>query len=185
MKSGHCDYYKGDCCAQWLIGDGTCDEQNNFPSCNNHDGGDCRPQNIKQWPNCPYNTEFFGDGRCYKHFNNTECNFDRGDCCTDVLIGNRLCDDINNFQTCSYYDGGDCRSPNITEWPKCPHNPAFIGDGTCDEHLKINLECNYDALDCCPNGESVGDGECNPENLNNLCMNDRGDCCNKEIGPGN
>ena len=78
MKSGHCDYYNGECCAQWLIGDGTCDEQNNFPSCNNHDGGDC-----------------------------------------------------------------------------------------------------------CPNPESVGDGECNPENLNDLCMNDGGDCCNKEIGPGN
>ena len=117
MKSGHCDYYKGDCCAQWLIGDGTCDEQNNFPSCNNHDGGDCRPQNIKQWPNCPY-------------------------------------------------------------------NPEFIGDGICLDHFKTKPECNYDALDCCPNPESVGDGECNPENLNDLCMNDGGDCCNKEIGPG-
>ena len=115
MKSGHCDYHKGECCAQWLIGDGICQEQNNFLTCNNHDGGDCRPPNIKQWPNCSY-------------------------------------------------------------------NPEFIGDGICLDHFKTKPECNYDAPDCCPNRESVGNGECNPENLNDLCMNDGGDCCNKEIG---
>ena len=99
-----------------------------------------------------------------------------------VLIANGKCDNVNNFPTCSYYDGGDCRPPNITNWPGCPHNPALIGDGTCDDHLKTKAECNYDFPDCCPNHESVGDGECNPENLNDLCMNDGGDCCNKEIG---
>ena len=118
MKSGHCDYYKGECCTQWLIGDGTCDEQNNFLTCNNHDGGDCRP-------------------------------------------------------------------PNIKKWPKCPYNPQFIGDGVCVDHFKTKPECNYDGLDCCPNCELVGNGECNLENLNDLCMNDGGDCCHKEIGPGN
>ena len=63
-----------------------------------------------------------------------------------------------------------------------PINPGLIGDGTCDDHLKIKPECHYDFPDCCPNPESVGDGECNPPNLNNLCMNDGGDCCNKKIG---
>ena len=86
---------------------------------------------------------------------------------------------------CENYDGGDCRPPNITEWPECSYHPVLIGDGTCDDHLKSKPECNYDAPDCCPNRESVGDGECNPENLNDLCMNDGGDCCNKKVGPGN
>ena len=42
----------------------------------------------------------------------------------------------------------------------------------------------YDAPECCPNPKSVGDGRCNTENLNDLCMNDGGDCCNKELGSG-
>ena len=108
-----------------------------------------------------------------------------GDCCIKSWIGNRICDVVNNFSSCGNYDGGDCRSANITKWPECPHNPAFIGDGKCDDHLKTKPECGYDALDCCLNSESVGDGECNPENLDDLCMNDGGDCCNQKIGPGN
>ena len=63
--------------------------------------------------------------------------------------------------------------------------PKSVGNGTCEEHLKLKPECNYDAPDCCPNPESVGDGECNPKNLYDLCMNDGGDCCKEEIGPGN
>ena len=114
-----------------------------------------------------------------------DCKLNDGDCCINSWIGNGICDVVNNFSSCGNYDGGDCRPPNITVWPECPHNPALIGDGTCDDHLKTKPECNYDAPDCCPNRESVGDGECNPENLNDLCMNDGGDCCNKEIGPGN
>ena len=143
MEGGHCDYYNGDCCAQWLISDGKCDEQNNFPSCNNHDGGDCRPPNIKLWPKCPYNPEFIGDGICLDHLKTkAECNYDFLDCCPE---------------------------------------PKAVGNGTCEDHLKTKPECNYDFPDCCPNHESVGDGECSLENLNDLCMNDGGDCCNKEI----
>ena len=105
--------------------------------------------------------------------------------CNYRLKGNGICDNVNNFFTCYNYDGGDCRPPNIIEWPNCPHNPALIGDGSCDSRLKTKSECGYDFPDCCPNHESVGDGECNLENLNDLCMNDGGDCCNKKIGPGN
>ena len=45
LESGYCDYYRGGCCTQWLIGDGICDDVNNFQSCSNYDGGDCRPPN--------------------------------------------------------------------------------------------------------------------------------------------
>ena len=40
LESGHCDFYGGECCAQWLMGDGTRDERNNFISCGPFDGGD-------------------------------------------------------------------------------------------------------------------------------------------------
>lgn len=126
-----------------------------------------------------------GDGICDADNLNFGCGFDKGDCCDESLVGNGICTDVNNFPTCQNYDGGDCRPPNITEWPDCPYNPSLIGDRICDDHLKTKPECNYDALDCCPNPESVRNGECNPENLNDLCMNDGGDCCNKEIEPGN
>ena len=127
-----------------MIGNGKCDNVNNFPTCQNYDGGDCRPPNITDWPECPYNPEFIGDGICLDHFKTKpECNYDDIDCCVE---------------------------------------PKAVGDGTCDNHLKTKAECNHDDLDCCPNTKSVGDGECNPENLNDLCMNDGGDCCNKEIG---
>ena len=50
-------------------------------------------------------------------------------------------------------------------------------------NLSVHILLPYP--DCCLNRKSVGDGECNPENLNDFCMNDGRDCCNKEIGPGN
>ena len=151
------------------MGDGICDADNLNIGCG-FDKGDCCDESL------------IGNSECDDGNKVTQCQFDGGDCCTDVLVGNQKCTDVNNFSTCHYYDGGDCRPPNITEWPECPHNPALIGDGTCDDHLKTKAECNYDAPDCCPNHELVGDAECNPENLNDVCMNDRGDCCN--LGPG-
>ena len=36
-----CNYDGGDCCRQSWIGDGVCDNRNNFASCGNFDGGDC------------------------------------------------------------------------------------------------------------------------------------------------
>ena len=37
------------------------------------------------------------------------CQFDGGDCCQKSLIGNGVCDDVNNFATCGNFDGGDCK----------------------------------------------------------------------------
>ena len=71
------------------------------------------------------------------------CDFYDGECCAKWLISDGTCDERNNFPTCSYHDGGDCHPPNITDWPGCPHNPALIGDGTCDDHLKTKAECMY------------------------------------------
>ena len=117
-----------------------------------------------------------GNNECNDGNRVTQCQFDGGDCCTDVLIGNGICTDVNNFPTCQNYDGGDCRPPNITDWPECPHNPALIGDGTCDDHLKIKVECNHDYPDCCEYYESVGNGECDYTSHTSECNFDGGDC---------
>ena len=61
LENGYCDYDNGECCAHWLIGDGTCDQRNNFQVCGNYDGGDCRPPNITKWPDCLHNPELISN----------------------------------------------------------------------------------------------------------------------------
>ena len=108
-----------------------------------------------------------GNNECDAVNNFIQCGFDGGDCCDQSLIGNGKCDDFNNFPICENYDGGDCRPPNITEWPNCPHNPEFIGDETCQNHLKI-AECNFDAGDCCDTS-LIGNKKCDAINLFSTC----------------
>ena len=85
----------------------------------------------------------------FDHFKTkAECSYDSGDCCDPNLIGDRFCNDFNNFETCQVYDGDDCPPPDVTDWPECPHNPKFIGDETCDDHLRYKAECNNDGSDC-------------------------------------
>ena len=150
MNQTLCNYDNKDCCQMEKAGNRVCDEFNNNPLCSKYDGGDCQPQNIEDWPDCPHNPKFIGDGTCDDHLkNNAECNHDGGDCCDQNLIGDRFCHDLNNFESCQLYDGDDCHpTADITDWPECPHNPKFIGDGTCDYHLSQKAECNYDGSDC-------------------------------------
>ena len=179
LESGYCDFYDGECCAQWLIGDGQHDEQNKFLSCGYFDGGDYQSDG----QHC--NESLIDNGQCDQINIHSNCCFDGGDCCTDVLITNRFCNEVNSFLACSYFDGGDCRPPNITDWPECPHNPALIGDGTCDDHL-VNAECNFDGFECCDKPELVGNGQCDDDLKNNKnCNYDNGDCCDTSwIGDG-
>ena len=109
-----------------------------------------------------------GNNVCDAANNVTQCGFDGGDCCHQSLIGNGKCDDSNNFPMCENYDGGDCRPPNITEWPDCPHNPGLIGDGTCDNHLKTKAEWFQDGGDCC-DISLIGNKKCDAINLFSSC----------------
>ena len=88
------------------------------------------------------------NGNCDLINIHANCNFDGSDCCNNALSGNRFCNNINNFETCQVYDGDDCPPPDVTDWLECPHNPKFIGDGTCDDHLRYKAECNNDGSDC-------------------------------------
>merc|ERR1719510_2093504 len=59
----------------------------------------------------------------------------------------------------------------------CCSNLDSIGNGQCDDN-NVNIICNYDGLDCCPNPDLVGNGQCNYEyKLDIKCNYDGGDCC--------
>ena len=86
--------------------------------------------------------------KCDDHLKlKVECNHDGGDCCDHSLIGNKKCDLFNYFKSCDNNDGGDCRPLNSTDWPNCPQNPSYIGDGICD-YANHNKECDFDGKDC-------------------------------------
>jgi hypothetical protein len=53
------------------MGDGTCDEINNWYKCDN-DGGDC---------GYCFNNDWKGDNICDDENNDMGCDFDGGDCC--------------------------------------------------------------------------------------------------------
>ena len=95
MNQTLCNYDNKDCCQMEKAGNRVCDEFNNNPLCSKYDGGDCQPQNIEDWPDCPHNPKFIGDGTCDDHLKNkAECNHDGGDCCDQSLLANGNCDEI-------------------------------------------------------------------------------------------
>ena len=65
-------------------------------------------------PKCPYPEEI-GNGKCDRLLiNNPLCDYDGGDCCGKSNIGNKCCENQNNFAICGDFDGGDCK-PTIDE----------------------------------------------------------------------
>ena len=42
FKMDCCKFDGGDCCQKSLIGNGICEDENNFVTCGNFDGGDCK-----------------------------------------------------------------------------------------------------------------------------------------------
>ena len=70
------------------------------------------------------------------------------------MIGDGICDDLNNIRGCNY-DGGDCcmTNGNFASCSQCecivdtPTN-ALIANGFCND-ITNNAECSYDGGDCC------------------------------------
>merc|ERR1719412_3541548 len=128
--------------------------------------------------------DHFAEGyRCIKE-NSILCNFDGGDCCRHIYIGDGNCHNFNNFASCGNFDGGDCNDQN--QWPNCP-NSYLIGNGECNIENQ-NDDCYYDGGDCC-NQTLVGNKECDKINIFKTCgLYDGGDClCDNPdlIGNGN
>ena len=62
---------------------------------------------------CP-KPNWIQDGTCDEReidsvFQMDICLYDGGDCCKNNLIGNGVCDEVNNFKSCGNFDGGDCQ----------------------------------------------------------------------------
>eukprot|EP00554_Chaetoceros_debilis_P000877 CAMPEP_0194096190 /NCGR_PEP_ID=MMETSP0149-20130528/57211_1 /TAXON_ID=122233 /ORGANISM="Chaetoceros debilis, Strain MM31A-1" /LENGTH=1350 /DNA_ID=CAMNT_0038782159 /DNA_START=274 /DNA_END=4326 /DNA_ORIENTATION=- len=151
------------------MGDGVCNDYNNFPECD-HDGGDCSedPVNpLANYPDCDIGGTFgpplkhFGDGICDGgEYNTPECGFDDGDCdefnakyprCKvefPEYIGDGHCDAQEyNTRECGF-DDGDCDEFN-EEYPDCDVDyPTHIGDGQCDGGDYNTEECDWDGGDC-------------------------------------
>ena len=92
------------------------------------------------------------DGACDKNeaeFKMEACQFDGGDCCQKSLIGNGICEEVNNFATCGNFDGGDCKGKiyyfpsNI--WLKCMI--ISIAPMRCHENRWIMENGNYSTIE--------------------------------------
>lgn len=91
---------------------------------------------------CNVSLSLIGDGHCDDSSNTVECGYDGGDCCYCT------CDDGGISIQCGI-DGYDCQDPSADcAVDACEGEPAFIGDGDCDNRNN-NPECDYDAGDCC------------------------------------
>ena len=64
------------------------------------------------------------------------CRFDGGDCCERNLIGNGVCDEVNNFESCWNFDGGDCimiKGPAI--YGKVTAKPSTITEESVSQSI--------------------------------------------------
>ena len=97
----------GDCCFEFEVGDGHCEEYCYDPN-HDWDGGDCfkhPPEECAGWEE-----GVLGDGTCDEEYNTEECWYDMGDCCYPEMLGNGVCDPSCNNSFFDY-DGGDCDPP--------------------------------------------------------------------------
>ncbi|CAG9319459.1 unnamed protein product [Blepharisma stoltei] len=177
-----CGFDWGDCgnCASSCLIDlengnenKVCDPNCNVPSCY-YGLGACKECSI----GCT--AEMMGDGVCDIECQNSQCNFDLGDCfnatcapgCYLWMIGNSICEEACHVEECNY-DEYDCDcSPGCFE--------HMLGDGNCDEACN-NWNCTLDNHDCgaCASGcypEMLGDTNCDPECSNYDCYHDYQDC---------
>ena len=155
------------------IGDTQCDFKNNNEDCA-YDGGDCCPcTKFKFWSDddsAGLRDEFCRDP-------SSGCLDPRVDMypnCTDGNIpdiGDGWCDMENNNEEC-LFDGGDCcncdRASNESSFSLCAdpgavcYNPAAA---------TVQSSCITGTIDY------IGDGWCDPDNNNEGCFYDGGDCC--------
>ena len=71
------------------------------------------------------------------------CRFDGGDCCERNLIGNGVCDEVNNFESCGNFDGGDCimiKGPAI--YGKVTAKPSTTTEETVSQLILNQIKTN-------------------------------------------
>ena len=69
------------------------------------------------------------------------CRFDGGDCCERNLIGNGVCDEVNNFKSCGNFDGGDCiKGPAV--YGKVTSKPQTTTEDTISQLILNQIKTN-------------------------------------------
>lgn len=150
---------------------------------------------------CP-RPHWINDGTCDKNeidsvFKMDICRFDGGDCCERNLIGNGVCDEVNNFESCGNFDGGDCimiKGPAI--YGKVTAKPSTTTEETVSQLIlnqiktnksqksSLDIEIYGEYLTPCQKTAWIKDGVCDKDEAEfkmEACQFDGGDCCQKSL----
>merc|ERR1712061_56426 len=150
---------------------------------------------------CP-RPHWINDGTCDKNeidsvFKMDICRFDGGDCCERNLIGNGVCDEVNDFESCGNFDGGDCimiKGPAI--YGKVTAKPSTTTEETVSQLIlnqiktnksqksSVDIEIYGEYLTPCQKTAWIKDGVCDKDEAEfkmEACQFDGGDCCQKSL----
>ena len=78
-----------------------------------------------------------------KKTSNGSIHFDGIDCCERKQIGNGVCDEVNNFESCWNFDGGDCimiKGPAI--YGKVTAKPSTTTEETVSQLILNQIKTN-------------------------------------------
>ena len=168
-----------------FVGDGYCDDDNNYASCNYDEGDCCLPvvdttyctkcickngpvttSEPKTTMDNTMGTTTIEMGQTTK----TSVNTGQNGCKYPEHVGDGFCNDATNKEICDY-DGGDCCTTFI--------NVEYCRTCICHEDGKRHLEIgmNITELGPCPIQHYKDDGFCDDETNISDCDWDGGDCC--------
>ncbi len=185
-------------------GDEFCDGDNNNAACNYDDGDCCLAALFCNTTRCAgiecichetgisncHPCSFIDNSECDGPYNHILCAYDGGDCClattecsfcfgeytcachltgkyhcTCPFGGDLICDGANNVEMCNFDDGDCCLE--IADCSYCSGDYCLCQD-TGQNH------CSESDDNSCP---LKGNGICNSDHNNPLCLYDGGDCC--------
>lgn len=89
----------------------------------------------------------FGDGACNSQNNNEACGWDGGDCC-DCTCESGEENDCKDSEFFCKDSKSDCLDPIVAEHPNCGGDLSSYGDSLCDPENN-NEACGWDGGDCC------------------------------------
>ena len=164
-----------------LIQDGDCDEANNNAECD-FDGGDCCECMLSDDGSSIYNETLISSLSCVDPSDpcyNLNAVAVQASCANGTIswIQNGVCDTHNNNEGC-LYDGGDCCDCTLVDddddgYKSYSFSLCVDPSADCYDPTAVTLMSN------CTDGhiKDIGDGRCDPENNNESCWYDGGDCC--------
>ena len=161
------------------IHDGDCHTENNNAECD-FDGGDCCNCTLSDDGSSIYNETLVSSLNCVDPSDpcyNLNAVAVQESCANGTIssIQNGNCDIQNNNEGC-LYDGGDCCDCTRVDDDDYSSSSFYLcadPSADCYDPTAAALMSN------CTDGDikDIGDGKCDPENNNENCLYDGGDCC--------